>query len=252
MVKRIITGGLFLALSAGVTFAQCHGSDREYAGFLGAPKIVRTDTARIVLKGSKVLEEHRHQERVVKFDAAGNMTEQLTGGPYAYHLYTYNSPGERLEKSARSTFITGPPTARDFSTTSPADTVATFFKTVFKCDANGNRIQEDLSESVGGRPFSQLSVTTHQYDGEGHRTSSASRSGEGGFLHRYTFAYKGSIHPTEKSEYNSRGKLIRKEYYTYELDGKGNWTKRVTTTAPNMGNWALANPIEVSYQTITY
>ncbi len=44
----------------------------------------------------------------------------------------------------------------------------------------------------------------------------------------------------------------RKYRYTYELDGKGNWTKRITSTESTENGVTSFRPSSVSYRTITY
>lgn len=91
------------------------------------------------------------------------------------------------------------------------------------------------------------------YDIQGNRVDSAYYSVEGKpVTGREEYKYDGRGNIIEMSLRNEYGHLLVKEYYSYEYDPVGNWTKMVTAVAVVDGDTISLEPVEVTYRNITY
>ena len=90
-----------------------------------------------------------------------------------------------------------------------------------------------------------------EYDERDRRTGDAySRAGV--LVSRKTYTYDENGNVTAMSQQDGSGKLVDRQYYSYEFDATGNWVKRRTSKfLRSDGNYSY-EPFEVYYRTIAY
>jgi hypothetical protein len=54
------------------------------------------------------------------------------------------------------------------------------------------------------------------------------------------------------SQYDAKGRLINREYYSYEFDSTGNWIRRKMSKLHGSEGNLTYEPFEVNYRTISY
>ena len=74
----------------------------------------------------------------------------------------------------------------------------------------------------------------------------------GALTSRWVYAYDEHGNEREWVESDRDGAVQRKEVYTYEYDGQGNWVKQVTEEWIPDDDEGYLEPAEAVYRTITY
>ena len=91
------------------------------------------------------------------------------------------------------------------------------------------------------------------YDAAGKKIDSVdypSESGTPAGKERYLYDKSGNI--VEMNVVGNDGSILSKEFYEYETDQLGNWTKRRTLVAIYENGKVTSEPMEVTYRTISY
>ncbi len=235
--------------------AQNRKTDKEHEGLFGSVKSVRVEKAKVLNNSGASVEQKRVFSQETAYDLRGNMTEERDSSPAPYHLYSYDSKGDRLEKNARTPITTGPPTTADWGFLSNVST--TLYRWVFKHDTRGNRIEAKKYRRMFGRSddhrfLSDTQKVTYRYEDNDRRVETASYDSRDRLLQKWVYIYDSSPTPTQRDEYKSDGSLAGKEFYTYEYDDRGNWIKRVTSKLSTKNGNSQVEPVEVTYRTIIY
>jgi YD repeat-containing protein len=209
--------------------AQQKKTDLEHVGLKGKVKAVKVEEAKLSNKSGKAVEGKRVQLETLNYGENGMLVKsvRIDAGARGDYFYSYDASGNRLEL------------IRNAVTQSRV-------KTEFKYNANGNRIEEVQTADDG-----LVGKTTYVYDSKGRCTEKRLFSKQGMFARR-TYTYTSDDNPSEEAEYDSRGGLVGKQGYSYELDPTGNWTKRITSREIMRNGKAVNDPAEVTYRTITY
>ncbi len=228
MRRMIIPLMLAVALVA-PSGAQQKKSDLEHAGLKGKVKTVKVEEAKLANKSGKQVEGKRVQAETQNYGENGMLVKSVRydAEKRGDYFYSYDASGSRLE------FI------RNATSSSRV-------KTEFKYDANGNRLEEVQTGDEG-----LVAKVVSVYDAKGLRTERRMYNKQGLFARR-TYTYGADGNPTEEAEYDSKGGLVGKQSYSYELDPTGNWIKRITSAQGMSDGKPVSEPAEVTYRTITY
>jgi hypothetical protein len=228
MRRTVITLLLALAL-LGICIGQQKKTDLEHVGLKGKIKSIKIEEAKLSNKSGKPVEGKRVQLETQTYGENGMLVKsvRVDAGARGDYFYSYDASGNRLELIRNAVSQSR-------------------VKTEFKYDANGNRIEE---VQIGDNGL--VGKTTYVYDSKGRCTEKRLFNKQGMFATR-TYAYKTDDNPTEEAEYDSKGGLVGKQSYSYELDPTGNWTKRITSRDLVSNGKPVGEPAEVTYRTITY
>jgi len=211
------------------SFAQQKKTDLEHVGLKGKVKSVKVEEAKLTNKSGKPAEGKRVQLETANYGENGMLVKsvRIDAGARGDYFYSYDASGNRLELIRNAVSQSR-------------------VKTEFKHDAKGNRIEEVQTTDDG-----LVGKTTYAYDSKGRCTEKRLFNKQGMFARR-TYTYTADDNPTEEAEYDSKGGLVGKQSYSYELDATGNWTKRITSREAMSNGKPVNDPAEVTYRTITY
>ena len=227
---RRITISLLLAVALGApSGAQQKKTDLEHAGLIGKVKTVKVEETKVSNKDGKKTEGRKTQVETQSYNDKGALTKavRFDAGRATDYFYSYDSTGNRLE----------------FSRTTLGESR---IKAEFKYDANGNRLEEVQTGEEG-----LLNRLVFTYDTKGRATEKRIYNKQGLFARR-TYSYVDGVNPAEEAEYDSKGGLVGKQRYSYELDSTGNWVKRVTSTLGTSNGKPVSEPVRFTHRTIAY
>lgn len=223
-------------------------SEREHDFLIGPVSTITIATAKLSENSSKVKEGRRRKERVITYDRTGNMIKEaiyIDSPSTGQITYRYDADGNRIDsiliEDGRSDMRRGPGVYQD----DERETRVVW--RIFKCDSNGNRLEEALFSQGDGRRL--VGIYQHTYDDEGNRKSTSYQS-NGIPIYRQTFTYNDGRNATRMLRYSRDGSLIHEEKYSYELDSTGNWIKRLSSRS--LKNESKFEAREATYRTITY
>lgn len=240
-----IAAALLLSLLSPQASAA-HRTDRDYDELTGAVRVVRIEDERLPEDRPKGSKSDRRLDKIVAYDLAGRMTEQIEFGIYpagctrTRRTYSYDESGDRRETIYFGEALAGvaPNGARDKVLTC---------RQSFKYDVSGRWIEIDDYDAASNPD----SKTVYKYDEKGsvkERSQRYRNSGESTCVFKYNaeglvaeeICERPAPRPTDKTT------------YTYEVDARGNWVRRVASTSTSIGGKKVNQSGRIAYREIEY
>jgi YD repeat-containing protein len=220
---------LLILIIAIVAHGQQKKNDLEQAGLKGKVKTIKVDSAKISNKTGQPVEGKKVTIETTNYGENGMLVKsvRVDRGERGDYFYSYDASGNRLELIRNST-------------------ASSRVKTEFKYDASGNRTEENQTGEAG-----PVGKVEYFYDAKGNCVEKKLYNKQALFARRI-YAYGADGNPSEEVEYDTKGSIVGKQSYTYELDSTGNWTKRMTSAQGMSNGKQIVEPAEVTYRTITY
>jgi hypothetical protein len=229
--------------------------EREHEKLKGVVKSIRIDVAKLSRNSGQLREGRKHQDREILYDRQGNKVKEtiFAESPKITRItYRYAVDGNRTD----SVIVEDPAYALPKNipgTLRPGDEMSLeLISHNFKCDAEGNRIEEKISRTGRegtGRVF--LGMNRYTYDTRGNRTAIHQFMGDL-LVHGFRFTNDENGNVLRMVEYSKEHDPIKTETYSYEFDAVGNWIKRLTFWERRNGDPPKLEPQEVNYRSITY
>ena len=116
----------------------------------------------------------------------------------------------------------------------------------YKYDEKKHLVEQ--AEFVSNGDFLERSV----YKYEGNQKEELVYSADGTLRRRDVYILNDKGDETERTYFDSAGKILSKFSYTYEYDSKGNWTKRTNSQIEGSERLRQLNPPSIHLRTITY
>jgi hypothetical protein len=92
-----------------------------------------------------------------------------------------------------------------------------------------------------------------KFDSKGNRIEWARYTADGTLNYRETIEYNAEGQETEETYYKDDGSIGSKYSYSdYQVDSKGNWTRRVKSKWVTKNGKSYFEPQEVTYRMVTY
>ncbi|HJQ26371.1 MAG TPA: TonB family protein [Blastocatellia bacterium] len=240
-------------MALGMLFFQAAGqekqTDRDYDELVGPVRVVRTEAQYLRDKTGNPKDNGRQLERIVVYDRAGRMTEELDINSYvdtctrSRRVFNYDAEGNRTEAVYWGAGVTVGTQAA--ATQKPATPL--LFKQSFKYDGSGRRTEVQEYDTLGRRQ----SKIQFKYDDKGRvkeRIEAYQSGGEGGC----TFKYKDQGPPSEETcAYGPMGANNRTTF-AYEYDARGNWIKKMASVTSVFPNGQTHESQHIVYRRITY
>lgn len=245
LLGNIILALLFCGLGAGLGKAQVRKNDLAHEGFKGRVKTVKTERARMVKESGKWIEKDKKVIDADSYDIEGRIAQStiyVRNGPPSVTTFSYEKDGTRLGTPNVNSQL-----AQVLGVSAPDLDYSMRTKCSFSYDARGNRAQD----SCRGTTSSFVIEHRFEYNDKDRPTIDAYyRQGVLVLKKTYTYDEKGNV--TTMSHYDAKGKLVDREYYSYEFDATGNWVKRRTSKFFRSSDTYNYEPFEVNYRTISY
>jgi hypothetical protein len=234
---------LWLALFSVAANASTVPTDRDLDGFVGPVKRVDEDVAEMKMRGGKRVESSRHRSRMIVYDRQGRMTRRL------FVLYD-SSTTEQIfsyEKNYRlmQSLMQRPFTAPGRTSALPGEALM-----ILRFDAAENALYEDIYMGHEPSPGALTQKYRHRFDADGRLIETILYTSKGVEAIKSVYVYGTERHPSERRIYaagSSQGQVIR---YTYTLDSRGNWIKRIEENS--LTNKDGSPRIEITYREILY
>jgi len=272
---RLIIILILYAFSAAPMAAQQRKPDRDYYELVGPVHTIRTETAKIEMKSGQIKEKQRKLSSIEKYNVKGDLIDRAYTDAINGTINFYLQPASLLPLHTYTGTING-----------------TINKSVFRHDSKGNYIEEiyignwdpdqrgyTYTIDRSGRVVQMDGVLRIRYeckfDGEGNRVESIGnyenvfelkvrdRYEKGRVVERmeyendqlsYRQVYvrddRGMV--TEQIEYKPNGTVSGRETYSYEVDARGNWVKRIKSKWVTREGKTYFEPEEVDYRMIRY
>ncbi|HYP53409.1 MAG TPA: hypothetical protein VEQ42_07705 [Pyrinomonadaceae bacterium] len=218
-------------------------TDRDIEGLVGAVKSFDEEEAEVKESGGQAAEGRRRHARTLSFDRRGRMIRRIIALPdHSTRTYAFS-----YDKEKRYT-----------SYTLPASPDAPFgprqFErltvTLLRYDEAERALYQEVYTSETPSPRSLSQRWRYTFDAEGRLAESLlyTTDGREGIRTRYDF--DAGRHPTEARHYAAGRPVPEVTRYTYTLDARGNWTKRVADTmlADKLGT----RRVSVTYRKLSY
>ncbi len=233
---------LILSLVLSLLFFHPSGgakkSDREYDGLKGDVRAVRIEESRFKDRSGEWVEEAREINRILKYNAQGDLAEDVTfmqGRAWSKLVCSYDAEGNRIEEIVP---LVGSATPK----TEPQRQ-----RRVFKYNDDGRRTEESLRTDAGKLIYKYK----YAYDSKGvlREVTSYGREGFESLKCSVKYDEKG-----EESERNCRETYYSstKQTFTYEFDSAGNWIKRIETESAFIDKKQVDQGKSVTYRIIVY
>jgi TonB family protein len=224
-----------------------HLIDRASDQFVDSSvRMVRIDDERIPDERQRGSTPERHLERIVAYDRTGRIVQQVEFGSYpelcvrSRSVYSYDEKGNRNQTVSWGSALEG-----DKANTTSGEVLTS--RQTWTWD-NGMRSADIVDYDASGKPYSK---TVYRYD-ENNRVKEISQS------------FGVSPASTCRLTYNSLG-LVSQEIcergapysaetknYTYEVDSRGNWIKRITSQTATIGGRFVNQGGRIAYRQIEY
>lgn len=253
---------LFTLLSS-FSFADGRKTDAQAMQLHGKVRTVKetsynaVDSGNMVVKGVKIDPTMNINDMHYLFNENGNFTEQMD---YASDqrllqriVYVYNAYGqiteERVENGDKSlnhkeTVVHRDARGNKLETKLVYSSLSSPFKVTFKYDANNNPTETCIFHDgeiflkfqsrydVYNREIENWDITAgerylYKYDDLGNRIEEAQYNQNGELLTKKISVYDSNRHKTEIRKYGNDGKLMFTANYTYTVDEKKNWIRKV-------------------------
>lgn len=220
-------------------------TDRDYDELAGPVRVVRIEDERPPEDRPKGSKSDRRLDRIVAYDSAGRMTEQIEFGfsegcIRTRRTYSYEASGDRSETIhwGEALVVVAKSAERQQVLT---------YRQSFRYDASG-RWTEVADYDAASNPHS---TTAYKYDEKGRVKERSQR-------------YGNSAESTCVFNYNAVG-LVAEEIcerpaprptdqtiYTYEVDARGNWVKRVASISTSLGGKKVRQSGRTVYREFEY
>src|SRR5215470_681260 len=209
---------------------QMRKTDRASQGLIGDVHTVLEERSQLSGRPGRPVEGTRHRSESAGYDRNGTQTERTVyggfGGSETVELsyYSFDSEGNRIEKSYMGGSGipmrgTGQPPSSNLDR---APDGAYLCKRLYKLDGEGNVIEEAVYR--GGGAF--LYKDVYKYDNKGRRREWLTYHDGDSSTTKVTYVYVGSgVFP--QREIREGVSELRFTYFTYKVDERGNWTKRI-------------------------
>lgn len=241
VIKVLMLVATCILLGDVQAIAQARKPDREQDAFIGQVRAINETGASLSGSPNSPVEGSRYRVRSRTYDMQGNTIEEILYGGIGgtdvveRRLSRYESDGIQISNSYMGGGIpdpnTNPPVLTGADKTNDG---ALITRSVYKYDSLGNVVE--CSVYRGGGAF--LYRVSYKYDDRGRRIEWSTGSD------KVSYSYEGNgTLPT--SEIRSGGSKVT---FKYELDSRGNWTKRTELFNGN----ASANIGQINYRTISY
>jgi YD repeat-containing protein len=226
-------------------------SDAEDEGLKGRVKIVVTETQDLsgtwAVGGRKPSATDYYDEggqltKRVLYDYKGNLSEVA--------LYGYLD-GERVRNGKSVSYEYDPPPmmmpAAPAGQPAPKRDPRYSWKFKYKYDERGRLVEEDWYSNDGKLWLRYV------YKYEGDKKEELVYSEDGSLNQHYLYTLDGKGNEVEEIDYDVRGGSVsERQSFSYELDPKGNWTKKTTSKWVTKDGREQLAPEYVTYRTITY
>lgn len=238
---------LVAALASGLGVAaaqQRQPTDRDLEGLVGPVKRVEEEEAEGREEAGRLVERGRHPTRSVTFDKQGRMVaRRATGlGPEAREQTFFYEKQKRYTRYSLTLPV--PPVMskpRTFERLSVA---------VIRYDEAERALHVEVYRDEDPTPRALTQKYRYVFDAEGRLAESVLYTPGGRPGLRAVYTYGAGRHPEGARHYAASDPAPEVTRYTYTLDARGNWTKRVadTTLADGKGT----RRIRVTYRHLGY
>ena len=221
-------------------------TDRDVEGLVGPVKRVEEEEAEGREEAGRLVERGRRATRSVTYDKRGRMVRRLINFPgrepneqtFYYEKDTHRYTRHRLPVPAPR--IPNAPGAFERITV-----------TVVRYDAAEGALYEEVYNSDEPKARHLTQKYRHVFDAEGRLAESTLFTVDGRPGIRSVYTYEGSgRHPATASHYALSNPTPEVTRYTYTLDQRGNWTKRVADTT--LADGAGTRRVRITYRHVSY
>lgn len=226
-------------------------TDSRQVGFVGSIKSLSIERA---VGDARVLTSS------ISFDPSGQITQESLyvgdGSLRAKMVYSLDNAGKKIEGIiyAPNDSIRGKKIFKydDKGNTSEVQTLredgTIYSRDVYSYDERNNPAEWIQINPRGA----QVDKWSYTYDDKGRKIKEARYYADDSldFTLIHVYYDNGNLKRSEK--YKADGKLLAIEQCDYEIDSKGNWTKKTLTRQPANSNQPDADEVEITYRSITY
>jgi hypothetical protein len=260
MQKLLVALALSL-LSVAIICAQKKQSDREHDGLKGPVKSVSVESATLIEKEGRQVEEQRRMAQNVTYNAEGNRVNDEwynDGELFIKNVYSYAGANKVVDKYVAFPKVIIPPIAIKGDSAIPAQPASPP-----KTDAHSMQRMSEIYKykyNAGGN-ITELSIETESrvkrrsvFNLKGQRREMLSYDGGNDLDYRRVETLDAQGNVVESAEFETKVEDGEQKYsYTaYELDARGNWVKRLKSAWETEGDKPRYVPVQVEYRTIVY
>ena len=217
---------------------------RDLDGLVGQVKRIDEEVAEMKMKAGRMTESSRRRSSTVIYDRQGRMTQRwlsLNGFDSTDQSFSYDKNNIRHKRYSIFDPLVNSTGNRSIEQLSVS---------VFHFDATENALREEVY--VGDKPEPQARTQSYKYrfDSSRRLIEKISYTLQGTVAGRDVYTYGTDHNPTERKLFSAGNPTPQVIKYTYTLDLRGNWIKRVAENT--LANPARTQTVEVTYRKVSY